>query len=108
MTTQKLTKAQMLPYLEELRKLMTDNYKTFSYASLDFSIEFEFLRKYIRIVNTSCGSRSCSGFIMFSDDNPQFPFGSLLKSDGWKKPALNFTRGSIFNMPKQIPWTGIQ
>jgi hypothetical protein len=46
-------------------------------------------RKYIK-QSVGGGHRSVYGFIRAAD-------GALLKAAGWSAPALNFTRGSIFN-----------
>lgn len=47
-------------------------------------------RKYIRVVSSTWGQRSVFCFVDSTN-------GNVLKADGWKKPALNFARGNIFD-----------
>ena len=53
-------------------------------------------RKYIKIAKRDGGSDSVWCFIRAED-------GAILKAATWKAPALNFTRGSIFDatVPKK-------
>ena len=77
-------------------------------VDMGYSISFEAGRKFARIVRTDKSSRSTVGFIQLVDDK-NFKAGTLLKAAGWKAPALNFARGSIFDLDnaKCISWTGI-
>lgn len=49
-------------------------------------------RKYIKLISQRVdgGGRSVYGFVRAAD-------GALLKAASWAAPALNFTRGSIFD-----------
>ncbi len=47
--------------------------------------------KYLRIVRSYRGSRSVHTFVKAED-------GSLWKPKGWKGPALNFSRGNVFDI----------
>ena len=76
-------------------------------------------RKYLRLVTGAFGEGQTSvwGFIAKSDfekvnklrvGNPTISFkeGDLLKSAGWKTPALNAPRGNIFMEDYKVQWTG--
>ena len=59
--------------------------------------------KYARIFTATTGQRMSWGFINLIN-------GDVLKCDGWKKPALNFARGNIFDSAhgtERIRWTGV-
>lgn len=74
----------------------------------NYSITFEFGSKYIKIIKTYWNSVSVAGFIVCSH-NAKFPYGTMLKAASFKAPALNFSRGDIFEIEgKKVPWTGIQ
>lgn len=103
-TTEELTEG-----LEKLRQLMVADYDRTGFK-MGYDIEFEFGSKYIRVVsNNGRGSRSCSGFVCCDRNHKKFAFGALLKDAGWKAPAMNKARGSVFDLEgKTIAWTGIQ
>ena len=76
-------------------------------------------RKYLRLVTGAFGEGQTSvwGFIAKSDfekvnklrvGHPTISFkeGDLLKSAGWKTPALNAPRGNIFMEDYKVQWTG--
>jgi hypothetical protein len=62
----------------------------------DFSIG----KKYIRVYSVENGQpSSCWGFINileFTKGNVKFESGDVLKSAGWKTPAINQPRGNLF------------
>lgn len=103
-TTEELTEG-----LEKLRQLMVADYDRTGF-NMGYDIEFEFGSKYIRVVSKNGrGSRSCSGFVCCDRNHKKFAFGALLKDAGWKAPAMNKARGSVFDLEgKTIAWTGIQ
>ena len=103
-TTEELTEG-----LEKLRQLMIADYNRTGF-NMGYDIEFEFGSKYIRVIhNNGRGSRSCSGFVCCDRNHKKFEFGALLKDAGWKAPAMNKPRGSVFDLEgKTIAWTGIQ
>jgi len=81
-----------------------------------YNVTFEHGSKFSRIVKDD-GSRSTIGFIalvdgVFPKSKKPYAAGTLLKAAGWKAPALNFARGSIFHAPladqECICWTGIR
>jgi len=59
-------------------------------------------RKYIKLIKQSVGGghRSVYGFVRAAD-------GALLKAAGWSAPALNFTRGNIFDEDYTIRVYGV-
>ena len=63
----------------------------------DFSIG----KKYIRVYSVENGQpASCWGFINileFTKGNAKFESGDVLKSAGWKTPAINQPRGNVFD-----------
>ncbi len=79
-------------------------------------------RKYLRVVSGAFGTDTQTtvwGFIAKQDfkvkskrktgpEFVEFKEGDLLKSAGWKTPALNAPRGNIFDESYQIAWTGPQ
>lgn len=69
------------------------------------SFKFVFGKKYIKIVVRG----SCSGFIVNTDNDPDFQLGTLLKAASWAAPARNFSRGSIFDSADvaKVSWTGV-
>lgn len=103
-TTEELTEG-----LEKLRQIMIADYDRAGFK-MGYDIEFEFGSKYIRVItNNGRGSRSCAGFVCCDRNHKKIEFGALLKNAGWKAPALNFARGSVFDLEgKIIAWTGIQ
>lgn len=67
------------------------------------SIKFELGKKYIRVVQNG----SAHSFIVATDTDNLFPYGTLLKSASWKAPAKNFRRGNIFTDLSRVRWTGV-
>ncbi len=59
--------------------------------------------KYARIFTNNGSQRMSWGFINLEN-------GDVLKCEGWKKPALNFARGNIFDNAhgtERVRWTGV-
>lgn len=85
-----------------------------SYPCNQYLVEFHVGSKYTKIVKVGHEQRSVLGFICMTDVTTKqgsFKAGELLKAAGWKAPALNFARGSIFDLPGcsgSICWTGLQ
>lgn len=96
----------MQPCLDALADMMTkDFYKDGS--TLDYSIEFDFGSKYIKIIKR-WGGGSVGGFIVNTHNDKKFPYGTLLKAASWAAPARNNARGNIFEIAdKKVAWTGI-
>ena len=62
--------------------------------------------KYLKVINTDRdGSRTVHSFINLG--NREFLFGDILKSAGWKAPALNKARGNLFK-GYRVNWTGAE
>jgi hypothetical protein len=105
-----------------LQKMFEDDYKAFSIRcgyNLNaphnkYAISFKIAGKYTKIIVDNGTQRSVLGFICMQDVSTKlasFKAGELLKAAGWKAPAMNFARGSIFDLPScsaSIKWTGIQ
>ena len=64
-------------------------------------------KNYIKIII----NHSVWGFIVNSENDTKFRYGTVLKANSWKSPARNFSRGSIFpNSPQgqvNCNWTGV-
>ncbi len=105
-----MNKAKLLSQLEILSTLFTDDYYKNDRNRNDgsnYSIRYEFGSKYIKIIKHYWGSSSVAGFIVNSH-NAKFPYGTLLKAASYKAPALNFSRGNIFELQNRtFAWTGI-
>lgn len=89
-------------YIEAIKA----DYKKFRFSaamekSFNDGVHYEVLNKYVKVITGG----SVHSFIV-NTENDKFPLGTILKAAGWKAPAKNFSRGSIYNLPKRIPWTG--
>lgn len=94
--------------LNKVAELMKADYAKTGFTG-DFDIEFEFGKKYIKIVEVKRGGTSVNGFVVNCHNDKEFPYGTLLKAACWKAPARNKSRGSVFELEgKQLPWTGIE
>lgn len=94
--------------LNKVAELMKSDYAKNGFNG-DYEIEFDFGKKYIKVVVENRGSRSVNGFVVNCHNDKEFPYGTLLKAAGWKAPARNKSRGSVFELEgKTLPWTGIE
>ncbi len=104
------TKENLLSQLDVLAEMFVADYNRdtqYTHSEANYSIHFEFGSKYIKIIKRHWGSKSVAGFIVNSH-NAKFPYGTLLKAASYKAPALNFSRGNIFELQdKHFSWTGI-
>ena len=85
---------------------LCDNYnKTGSEGQ--YLVSFDLGRKFLKVVNTSWGSRSVHSFICIKEHDG-WKYGDILKAASWAQPAKNFIRGNVLNTDsyKQITWTG--
>lgn len=107
------TNEELMEALEVLRQKMIQDYGKMG-SGLEFDIAFDFQganAKYIRVVHVKGAGHcdSCNGFIVKDRNHKIFPFGTLLMSAGWKAPAMNKSRGNVFELEgKRVAWTGIQ
>jgi hypothetical protein len=64
---------------------------------------FEILvgKKYIKIANNG----GVKAFIVNTENDKMFPYGSILKPASWSTPARNFARGNVFGN-YDVKWTG--
>ena len=97
--------SEILNALGELEQRIIEKYDAFMdnpKMRADFREGLGYIpgRKYLKIVTDN----SVWGFINLT--NPKFKEGDILKAAGWRTPALNQTRGNIFNDNYTIDWTG--
>ena len=73
----------------------------------NYQVSFHRGRKFLKVVNTSWGSRSVHSFICIKEHDG-WKYGDILKAASWAQPAKNFIRGNVLNTDsyKQITWTG--
>ena len=60
--------------------------------------------KYLKVIKKLGHQTMVWGFINLK--NKKFKEGDLLKASGWRAPALNKSRGNIFDNNYVINWTG--
>ena len=77
-------------WLDEAQQMMHDHYHRVDMPNQVPELYIAGGRKYIKIGRRCSGSNSVWCFIRAQD-------GAILKAASWKAPALNFTRGSIFD-----------
>ena len=117
--------AEMLNALGELEQRMIESYQAFmplrkekiidkpGHVSRDRvrenmqeefknGIRYALGRKFLKVINIS-NQDTVWGFINLKHD--KFKEGDILKSAGWRAPALNKARGNIFK-DYTIAWTG--
>ena len=72
-----------------------------------YEVSFDKGRKFLKVVNTSWGSRSVHSFICIKEHD-QWKYGDILKAATWAQPAKNFARGNVLNTDsyKNIAWMG--
>jgi hypothetical protein len=67
-------------------------------------------RNYIKIVHEHCnGQRSAHSFVV-KKATKKFGVGDVLMAAGWKAPATNFARATVFDTDSfegRIRWSGI-
>lgn len=98
-------------FMEKYKKYRTDLGATYPIVR---SYSFDTGPNYARIVCND-GQRFAYGFVALKDVTTKAggcKAGDLLKASSWKTPALNFPRGSIFDLKAadasgHIRWTGI-
>ncbi len=93
-------------YADHLTK---DYFKRWNDTEIEgkYSVTFERGRKFIKVVNSSWGSRSVHSFICIQPHG-KFQFGDILKAATWRQPAKNFARGNVLDPKSYIhhSWTG--
>lgn len=104
-------------YIDRINDVMETYYQD-NYPNLPYGTKVGITqgKKYIRIVRFNYDretgemndlSSSVYGFIVAGDDN-KFELGDILKAKGWKSPARNFVRGSIYTVNDDSdisPWS---
>ena len=68
------------------------------------NLNFEYGRKYIKVVKKLGHQEMVWGFVMQEDDK-KFRAGDILKAASWASPARNKARGNIFE-DYSVQWTG--
>ena len=81
-------------YIDQVRLNMQEEFKN--------GIRYALGRKFLKVINIS-NQDTVWGFINLKHD--KFKEGDILKSAGWRAPALNKARGNIFK-DYTIAWTG--
>lgn len=107
--TRTVTDEQLNDFLGFAQQVSDADYFKFTPERMDMApvLEFDTItgrNKFARIftVNSGC-QKMCWGFINLHN-------GDVLKCDGWRKPALNFARGNIFDNAhgtERVRWTGV-
>ena len=85
-------------WFEKCDELYQDNGRG---PKLGYHLEYEFGRKYIKIINCTGNQRSVWAFV-------EMKTGNIYKPANWKRPAKH-TRGNIFDKDggmKYMQWTG--
>lgn len=107
--TRIVTPEELEEFLELAQQVVNASYFKFMPYRMDMAPTLAFDKitarnKYARIWVTTRGDhRSSWGFIGLED-------GNVWKCDGWKKPALNFPRGNIYDNDhglNRAEWTGV-
>lgn len=83
------------------------DYQLQSMADFKEYMDVDVGKKYIRIVidHNRPGARVW-GFVVNTHDDPKFKYGDVLKAAGWKTPAKNKARGSVFDTDfSWVRWT---
>lgn len=100
---------EFLNALGELELRIIEDYNAFSKNDTmkeEFAAGIAYLpgSKYLKVIKTLGTQTMVWGFINLK--NKKFKEGDLLKSAGWRAPALNKARGNIFDNSYVINWTG--
>ena len=81
--------------------LTTARHEKWEHTRGETTHDFSIGKKYIRVYSVENGRpASCWGFINileFTKGNVKFESGDVLKSAGWKTPAINQPRGNLFD-----------
>ena len=73
------------------------------YREFASSLHYYMGKKYVKVTD----GRSVKAFVVACHDDKKFMFGDILKPAGWKAPARNFRRGSVFDEEFHgVRWTG--
>lgn len=106
--TRTVTAEQLDEFLGFAQQVSDADYFIFMPERMDMApvLEFDAItgrNRFARIFTATTGQRMCWGFINLEN-------GDVLKSDGWKRPALNFARGNITDKAhgtERVRWTGV-
>jgi hypothetical protein len=93
---------QLCTVVEKLcEDLTTAMHERWEHTRGETTHDFSIGKKYIRVYSVENGEpASCWGFINileFTKGEVSFKSGDVLKSAGWKTPAINQPRGNLFN-----------
>ena len=100
---------EFLNALGELEMRIIEDYNKFldnDIMKKDFAESIAYLpgNKYLKVIKKLGHQTMVWGFINLK--NKKFKEGDLLKASGWRAPALNKSRGNIFDNNYVINWTG--
>lgn len=92
--------------LEKLRQLMLEDYKN-SGSLYDFDVTFEHQDNYVKVIKQLNGvNTECAAFVVATEKDEKFHYGSLLKPRNKEKPSTSFSRGNVFNLNgKKVSWS---
>ena len=100
---------EFLNALGELEHRIIEDYNKFldnAKMKKEFAESIAYLpgSKYLKVIKKLGTQTIVWGFINLK--NKKFKEGDLLKASGWRAPALNKSRGNIFDNNYVINWTG--
>jgi len=106
--TRTVTNEQLDEFLDFAQQVSDAGYFKFMPDRMDMAPVLEFDKitgrnKFARIFTATTGQRMVWGFINLEN-------GDVMKAEGWKKPALNFSRGNINDIAhgtERACWTGV-
>jgi len=86
---------------------LKNDYNKVGLPEAKFDVTFDRGRKFIKVVQSSYGSRSVHSFICIVPHD-QWKFGDILKAAGWSAPAKNFARGNVLDPKSYVNhrWMG--
>lgn len=95
--------------LEKLRQLMIEDSKnSVELHTFDVDVAFEHKENYVKVIKKVNGMDiDCAAFVVASENDEKFHYGSLLKPLTKEKPSASFSRGNVFNLDKKkVSWAG--
>ena len=87
---------------------LVDSYHRTGGEQGKYQVSFDKGRKFLKVVNTTWGSRSVHSFICIKEHDG-WKYGDILKAASWAQPAKNYVRGNVLDTDsyKHHSWTGL-